>query len=87
MVRKKGLKCIPEARARAIHDMSRVGVRICDIAVYYNLPRSTVSSVIRHLSNASTMHEKKMGRKAKLSERGMRLLKKYVLQNRFDALL
>ncbi len=50
------------------------------------MPRSTVSNVIRHLRNASTMRKKKMGRKSKLSERGMCLFNKYVLQNRFDAL-
>ncbi len=86
MARKKGSKCVPEARAKAIHGMACVGVRICDIAGYYNMPRSTVSNVIRRLRNRSTMHKKKMGRKAKLSERGMCLFKKYALQNRFNAL-
>ncbi len=66
--------------------MSCIGVRICDIAVYYNMSRSTVSNVIRRLRNASTVHKKKMGRKAKLNERGMRLFRKYVMENRFEAL-
>ncbi len=66
------------ARAKAIHNMACVGVPICGIAGYYNMHRITVSNVIRHLCNGSTMRKKNMGRKEKLSERGMRLFKTYV---------
>ena len=56
------------------------------IAEHYKMKRPTVSNVIRRYKNNTVGNKKKMGRKPKLSERGMRLLKKYVLQNCFEPL-
>ena len=86
MARKKGSRCISEARTKAIHDMSCNGVRICDIAVFYNIRGSNTSDVIRCLHNALPVHTRKMGFKARLNERGMRLFRKCVLENGFEAL-
>ncbi len=85
MAHKRGSKYIPEPRAEAIHDMSCVGVQICEIAGYYNMPE-VLSNVIRRLGNVSTKRKKKMGHIAWLSEHGICLFLKYVLQYRFAAI-
>ena len=75
MPRKGGAKCIFKDLCKTIYDMSIVGVRNKDIAEHYKMSRSTISSVISRLKNANTGGmKKKMGRKRKLSERGVRLL-------------
>ena len=84
MARKKGCKTVPAERRRAIYDMSCVGVRHVDIARYYKIHKSTVSHVIRKFRTRNVA--KKRGRKQKLSERGMRLFHKYVLEYYFEPL-
>ena len=87
MARRSGVKFVPKNRCRTIYDMSSIGVRIIDIARYYNLPRSTVANIIRRYRNSEKQEtKKKMGRKLKFSERGMRLLLRYVLQNCYESL-
>ena len=86
MARQKGAKCVPKDKARTIYEMSCVGVRVCQIAAYYNMARPTVSNIIRRLRNASTKPKRKKGPRRKLSERGMRLFQKYVLEYTFDPL-
>ncbi len=77
IARQRGAKCIAKERCKAIYDLSCLGVRNVDIAKYYKMSRSTVSSVLSRLrKEAKVKKPEKMGRKQKLTERGMRLLKK-----------
>ena len=67
--------------------MSCIGVSTNDIAKFYKMPKSTVSTIVRRLSIPSRERNvAKPGRRGKLTERGTRLLKKYVLQNCFEPL-
>ncbi len=87
MLCKSGAKCTPKDLCKTIYEMSFVGVRNKDIAEHYKMSRSTISYVISRLKKANSSGiKKKMGRKRKLSERGIRLLQKYVLGNCFDPL-
>ncbi len=86
MARKKGAKTLSPETRKAIHDMTCIGVRNCDIAKYYKVHQSTISKIIRHQKLASTIVKKKMGRPRKLSERGMLVFKKYILSNCFESL-
>ena len=87
MVKTKGAKCVPKQRCKTIHDMYCIGVRVKDIALYYNVEQPTISNIIRRLRTSNIKPVKKnMGRKPKLSARGMRLLQQYVLNNKFDPL-
>ena len=84
MARKKGCKTVPAERRRAIYDMSCVEVRHVDIARYYKIHKSSVSHIIRKFRTGHVAT--KRGRKQKLSERGMRLFHKYVLEYCFEPL-
>ncbi len=84
MARKKGSKCVSLVPCKTIYDMDCVGVRVTAIAKHYKMSKSTVSYIIKRLRiNTVT---KKMGRPRKLTERGMRLLKKYVTESYFESL-
>ena len=87
MGRKVGSANIPNARKNAIHDMSRIGIRVKDIAKFYNMSRPTVSNIIRRItaSNCRSI-PKKQGRPLILDDRGTRLLRKCVMQNCFQSL-
>ncbi len=66
--------------------MSCIGILIYDIAMYYNVSRSTVSNVIRRSRSSSTENKEKMGHIVKLNEHRIRLFRKYALENRFEKL-
>ncbi len=85
MARQRGAKCIPKERRKSFYDLSCLGVRSVDIAKYYKMSRSIVSRVLSRLRKEATVKKsKKVGRKQKLTERGMRLLNKYVIHNCFE---
>ena len=87
MTRKKGAKKVPKELCRTIYDKYWIGVRVTDIAKHYEIKQLTVSNIIRRLRNATKKTtEKKMGRPCKLSDRSMRLFKKYVTNNCYDPL-
>ncbi len=69
MGRLKGAKCIPKEQSKTIYDMHCVIVHVCDIAKYYDMPRSTVSGIIRRLKK-TTKTVKVQGHPLKLSECG-----------------
>ena len=85
MGRAKGAKAVPKSKCKTIYDMYCVGVRIRDIAEYYRIPRSTVSCIVRRYKQPKKTIVKQ-GRPKKLSVRGLRLFKKYVLENCFESL-
>ena len=74
MGRKKGAKRIPEEKCKRIYDMNVIGVRVRDIAKFYQMPQSTVSCIIRRYK-MQTKTIKKQGRPKKLAGRGMRAFK------------
>ena len=86
MARKNGARTLPPGTRKAIHDTSCICFRGCYIAKYTNVHQSTISKIIRQEKQASAVVKKKMGRPRKLSERGMRLFKTYVLSNCFESL-
>ncbi len=87
MVRTRGGKCAPKQRCESMYDMYSIDVRVKDIAQYYDTKQPTVSNIIRRLLTTNLKPvRKKMGRKPKLSERGMRLLRQYILYNKFEPL-
>ena len=63
-----------------------LGLRNKGIADYYKLEPSTVQNIIRidRKRRESAAVTKKKGRKQKLSERSLRMFKKYVVQNCFE---
>ena len=67
--------------------MSSIGVRNKDSALHYSMSRSTVNSIVSRMKkNYSRIGSKKMGRRRKPSDRGMRLLQRYILGHCFEAL-
>ena len=87
MGRKAGSVNIPNASKKAIHDMSRIGIRVRGIAQFYNMSRPTVSNIIRRLTALNCRSvPKKQGRPLTLDDRGTRLLRKCVMQNCFQSL-
>ena len=87
MARWSGAKCVPKNRCQTIYELSSIGVPKIVIARYYNMPRSAVANIIRRYRNSwKKQTKKKMGRRLKFSERGMRLLQRYVLQTCYKSL-
>ena len=87
MARKKGAKCVPKHKSKTIYEMWCIGVKQCQIVAHYNMPKSTVPSMISRFKRASkTKSIKKQGRPRKLFQRGMRMLRKYLLDYCFDPL-
>ena len=87
MPRKKGAKRVPKERCRTIYEMSSIGARNKDIALLYSMSRSTVNSIVSRMKKTYTrIGFKKMGRRRKLSDRGMRPLQRYILEHCFEPL-
>ena len=87
MVKTKGAKCVAEQGFKRIHNMYYIGLRVKYIALYYNMKQPTVSNIVRRLRRSNMKPVKKnMGPEPKLSARGMRLLQRYVLDNKFNLL-
>ena len=63
-----------------------VGVCVVDIAAYYKMKRPTVSNIIRRQKTASNSEKRKRGRKRKITECGMRIFHRYVLDNSHEPL-
>ena len=86
-MRTRGAKCVPKQRCKTIYDIYCIDVRVKDIAEYCCMKQPTVSNIFRRLRTINMKPvQKKMGRKPKLSERGMRLLRRYILDNKFEPL-
>ena len=87
MPRQRGTKSVKTERCKTIYDMYCIGVLVLDISKYYGMKRPTVSNIIRREKQKKLqVTMKKRGRNRKLSERGMRLFRNYVLDNCFDPL-
>ena len=71
MGRPKGAKQVSDECRNMIVDMNDIGVRQCDIAREYKMPRSTVCNMIRRECVTKTTEAKR--RKSKLSERKQRI--------------
>jgi len=84
MARKKGAERVPKELSKTFYDMYRIGVRVGAIAKHYKMPQPSVSSIVHRLRKQQL--QKKIGRPRKLSERGIRLLQKYVLQHCLESL-
>ena len=59
MARKKGAKTLPPGTRKAIHDMSFIGVRSCNIAKYFKVHQSTIPKIIRQEKQSSAVVKKK----------------------------
>ncbi len=81
MGRPIGAKQVSDERRKMILDMNDIGVRQCDIARHYKMPRSTVCNIIRR-GRVTKMTETR-GRKSKLSERTQRIILRAAENNRF----
>ena len=44
-----GLEKVPQEQCNAIFDADTMGLRVVDIAKYYNMPRSTVSNMVKRV--------------------------------------
>ena len=78
---------MPEERCRTIYEMLCIGVRNKGIALHYSISRTTVNNIVSRMKkNYIRIGLKKMGRRRKLSERGMRLLQRYILEHCFEPL-
>ena len=75
----------PREQCKTIYDKYCVNVRVCDIAKYYGMPRSTASGIIYRLKKTSKTF-KVQERPLNLSERGERAFKNCVLENCFQPL-
>ncbi len=75
---------MPPVLCKTIYYMQCVEVRVTAIEKHYKMSKSTVSNIIKHL-RINTV-QKKMERPRKLTERGMRLLKKYVTESCLESL-
>ena len=87
MGRKLGAKQVPEERMNSILDMHAVGVKQVDIVRYYDMPKSTVSTIIKECR--TTIYggsSEKRAWKPKLSSRSIRKLLSYARKNRFKPL-
>ncbi len=72
MGRPKGAKQASDERRNMILDMNDIGVRQCDIARHYKIPRSTVCNIIRRGRFTKTTETRR--RKSKLSDRTQRII-------------
>ncbi len=87
MPRKTGAKSIPKDVCKTIYAMSVVGVRNKDIAYHYSMTAPTVLNIIYGFKKRNkTTKMKNMERKHKLTDRGMRVLQRYILANCFEPL-
>ncbi len=86
MGRTKGARIVPPDTSKAIYHMSCLGVKHVDIANYYSIKKCTVFNVLRRIRDKSKTIDKKRGRKRNLTERGMRLLRRYMHEGCFDPL-
>ena len=70
-----------------MYEMFHIVVRNKDIALRCSMSRSTVNSIdSRMRKNHHKVSVKNMGRRWKLSERGVRLLQRYILYHCFEPL-
>lgn len=82
MANLKREKCDPNEKCKKIYVMSWLGVRVSTIALHYKITQPTVSNIIRQLRMLTAQKRvKKMRRKRKLSEKGIRLLDRYGVDN------
>ena len=72
MVKSENSKFVPRHICRSIQDIACLGVRNKEIARYYKLKPSSVSSIIRF--SKSKIIQKETGRKEILSALGIRML-------------
>ncbi len=82
MGRQRGAKEISEERRKTIFGMHDIGVRQCDIVLYYKMPQSTVSNIIcRRRIPKRTQNN---GPKMKQTSRATRTLLKIISENKFQ---
>ncbi len=67
-------------------EIANAGITHNHIANHYNMPRSTVSNIIRRSRLAPTTTIQKRGRKDKLTNRDVRSLLNYARHSRFKPL-
>lgn len=87
IARPKGANCVAKGLYKATYDMYCIIVLLKDICAYYGLARKTLSAITLRLRNydANKIVRKQVCPK-KLSARGMRLFRKYVIEYCYEPL-
>ena len=84
MGKKLGSENVPQEQCNAIFGAVTMGVRVVDVAKYYNMPRSTVSNIVKRVGlRRGGASIGRRGRPNKLDFAALKRLELTLVSNRF----